>query len=141
MVVGKIEEIIASKKKMFSDIKGQAILEFAMSDKSLEHIDDEIGNRYSYYYARMEAGLFSPIVGFILFLLSTHCICGSYGVCFSHLTSLSSVSVLITLMIVVISFFVLSYCSEIFRELNDLECLALSKRTTEIKGMITDYHI
>jgi len=76
-VLTDLEKMRASLEFDSSDKKNQFALVFAQSwrgngknqvekcpDLDIEHIRAEISNRYSYYYVRIDNGLFAPIVGY-----------------------------------------------------------------------------
>jgi hypothetical protein len=70
---------------IFKGIKPQMSLEIikCLSDEKIKfnytYFEKEISNRYSYYYSRIEAGLFSPIFGFFIFLIIDGVIYFNFG--------------------------------------------------------------
>jgi hypothetical protein len=125
-VISVIEQRIGSSKINYDDNKFQAVLEFALSKEVNKHLVKEISNRYSYYYARMEAGLFSPILGFIIYLITNQ-----YFQNINNANLFFSRAIIFG--IIIISFIILGYCPTILRELNDLECLALEQGLKDLK--------
>ena len=125
-VIKRIHDNIEKQRYEYEDDKCQAYLEEALGNKGAEHIDNEISNRYSYYYARVEAGLFSPLFGFVLFLFYYSLI---NSICPECILKFSILSVVATILIIIISIAVLSYIPTLFREIDDLVCLAIEAYT------------
>lgn len=123
LVVPYIKSKLNSEQSLLlNDKKYQPIMELALSHNENRHIDEEISNRYSYYYARMEAGLFSPVFGALFYCLFTQYYFHVYG---KSIVKFSMLSLVTTLGVVIISICILSYCKTIFDELNDLERIAI----------------
>lgn len=84
-VIEHLDQDIGTEKKCYRDESYQAILVFAKSSEietktirknqeiavklKTDVVREEISNRYSYYYVRIENGLVAPIVGFCLALI------------------------------------------------------------------------
>lgn len=112
-----------------------------------EHLHGEISRRYSFYYARMDAGVFAPILGLILALFI-------YSVLFLQ-TSTDSVPTLadgfwphgVLLMVValtltlVIFLGMFIYCRKLIREIDILECALLAENYDAgfVKEILKEY--
>jgi len=87
-------------------------------NKDNELLKQELANRYSYYYARVESGLISSILSFILVFSFF------YFVSIENVNWLKSMNLYIlipVLIILIISILMLSFCPKLLREINSLE--------------------
>lgn len=117
-------EAIRNRLKMrgqesdYEDKKYQTYLEIKLSAQP-EYIQKEISNRYSYYYARIEAGLFAPIFGLLLCIFVGIII--SYIYCGSIVNPNWWLFIPTIIIIPIISTCILLYVPTLLKELNDLE--------------------
>jgi hypothetical protein len=115
----------------------QALLEFmkytdktkTKSEKELSaHIDKETSNRYSYYYGRMEAALYAPILALIVF---------AGTVAFAGLeTHLSSIGVGVAIGIGSISSILFLYAIKLLKEIDAIETLLVTHRKEQLLELI-----
>lgn len=133
-VIAEINEDLGDKANYFRDDTFQAILVFSKAytmkiepnhsapgkpafEFKVDTLREEISNRYSYYYARMENGAVAPIFG-VVFSLLIHRIFVDTNFILSE-PSFSPWWVLVTAAFVAVA--MLARIGRIFRELDDLE--------------------
>ena len=106
----------------------------------------EISRRYSYYYARMDAGIFAPILGCILSLITftiwflleaQNCLQLPIYTCWARWIP-SGVSIVFT---VAVSLGVASYSGKLVREIDLLECALLAENydPSFVKNVLEKY--
>jgi hypothetical protein len=132
-VILYLSQELGSKKKNYSDNSYQAILVFAKSSEiqtktsgktketavrlKTDLVREEISNRYSYYYARLENGVIAPIVGYGLAFIARTLFAQSIFIlpapAFSPLWLIGVAGV--------VGFVIVWRIPQLFRELDDLE--------------------
>lgn len=107
---------------------------------NFNYFKNEISNRYSYYYSRMEAGIFSPIFGFIIFLIIAgvyYFNSGNYPFIIGVLSNPPFIeinlenkfkllyiifTVALAVSVIMVSMTIYGYCKNIIKEIDELEC-------------------
>lgn len=135
-----IDELKILKDKMTSfnnsDEKYQSILVFYQGinvkwttkenmEKTLdvEHIRNEISNRYSYYYVRIDNGIIAPVIGFFLFLLINFCADkANVGI---TLQNPIIPSIIMPLIALIFCYLIVKYVPELLKDIDDIERLLL----------------
>jgi hypothetical protein len=112
----------------------------------LAYLRDEISRRYSYYYARMDTGLFAPILGFLLSLLITILWFslgeqGSLQIPYCNCLARWLPLIVSAIFVVVVSCGIVSYSKKLVREIDVLECALLTEvyDASFIKGVLAEY--
>jgi hypothetical protein len=139
-VIQYLEEELGESIKEFHDRSFQAVLVFSKASDVVtkksgktkedsitikaEILREEISNRYSYYYARLENGLVAPVVGFAIAFLIRMLFAGT-----NYLTGPSFPVGWLIVPAVIVGLAMLWRIPQLFRELDDLEvCLVRSRR-------------
>lgn len=136
---------------IFRTIKPQMSLEIikCLSDEKIKfnysYFEKEISNRYSYYYSRIEAGIFSPIFGFLIFIIIVGFLYFNFGNPIIDINLKESAFLLrilfiiyILLAIFIISFLIYNYCKNLLEEIDELEYLFIQKNKYRILNEFED---
>jgi hypothetical protein len=110
----------------------QALLEFAKfsgedSKDVNAHLDKELSNRYSYYYARMEAAVYAPVFAVVLFAATV--LLGRLDVRVTFL------GVMVITGIGAISATLLLYARRLLREIDAIETLIVMDRKEDLSRL------
>lgn len=137
---------------IFKNIKPQISLEIikCLSDDNSKfnysYFEKEISNRYSYYYSRVEASIFSPIFSVLIFIIIYYIISLNskdffVEINFSNDSVFSSripFIIFILIVIFVISILNFGYCRTILDEIDDMEYVFIRKNEDIIKKEFED---
>ena len=104
------------------------------ADVDIAFMRENIRNRYSYYYARLENGLFAPIIGGVIASLVYHV---TEDLEFIRCEPVVSLCYLL-LASVVVCIGMLWRIPQIFRELDDIEILLIDINKDAIKETISE---
>lgn len=111
----------------------QALLEFVKysvehSKDVNAHLDKEVSNRYSYYYGRMEAAIYAPVLALVLFTASV--LLGRLDI------RLTLVGAVVVVGIGFISAALLHYACRLLKEIDAIETLIVKVRKDELLKLI-----
>ncbi len=112
----------------------QALLEFVKytdGPQADTHLEEEVGNRWSYFYPSLEAGLFAPIFA-VLLCLATAFLVGLQ----SEGMTLPRASVGAAF-IVFSSILLLGYCPRLMKETDAIETLRVLEKEQTIRALIS----
>lgn len=119
------------------------------SDKGPSYSDylrSQISRRYSYYYARIDAGFFAPLSGLLLSLLICVILILKDVLNSAQLFKLDIFARLIPLEVsillaIIISVGIVQYCSKLFREIDVLESVLLAENydSSFVKDIVKEY--
>lgn len=145
-----LKEYIKDNPK-FKGIKPQIALEIikCLSNEenkfNYKYFEKEISNRYSYYYSRVEAGIFSPVFGFLIFLIITGVIYFNFKypivtINFDDRSFLLRELFIICsfILIFIISILNLMYCKTLLEEIDDMEYVFVEKYKEKIEKEFTE---
>jgi hypothetical protein len=109
----------------------QALLEFVKftnQQQANTHLEGEVSNRWSYFYARLEAGLYAPAFAVVLSWITIRLF---------RLPTVLSVNRLVAgaIAIIVISVLLVGYCPRLMKEIDAIETLTVLQ-SREIRALI-----
>jgi hypothetical protein len=87
------------------------------------HLDKEVSNRWSYFYARLEAGIYAPL--FALLLFEGTMILFSLAPNYTQSRLIAGVTLLLVMVILLVG-----YCPRLMREINAIDSLVMNRIDT-----------
>lgn len=102
------------------------------SSINVDVLREGVRSRYSYYYARVECGLFAPIIGYGFSKILVMSGIGGKFLVVSHATT----NYLLVLLIIMVCIGMLWRIPQLFKEIDDLEIALLSMSDAQILEML-----